>query len=371
MKSHSNIFRCLLVFFVMYFAANSSAQAENRAAQYLVQSGVKELDKGNEEGAIRQFRKALLLEQDNEDAHYYLYQLGASADSFSDSPRKKQLIVDQASQALGDYQQEVARLDAELNRMLFRLERIQYEKDHDQASYLYDYGYRERIIVEPMDEEARADEFPVRTQRTSLSSGPGGQPDSGHIYGPFDQGGYHDLQTAVDLSSRNEQDFHLWLAEHGEQADYDDQFAYQDKLIQVLDDYLDVREIELQSVKDDLIHTAIDLGQTQKDLVGQIDVTEHLNDVYAQVMRKGDGQAFYISEENSYMKFLENKLDETQDQLIVKASRLKEQDILLACLEEELEVSRRHISSLLEEREQLLNQVVHEVNTLRKKDSPE
>lgn len=376
MNINFNLFRCVMVFSILCFAAGP-VMAENRAAQYLVQSGVKEWDKGNEEGAVRQFRKAILLEPDNAEALDYLYQLGASPDFFSDSPRKKQLIVEQANQALEEYHQEVARLDSELNRMLFRLERVQYEKDHDQASYLYDYGYRERIVIEPVDEGLAAAEFPVqrdfmeraRTQRTALP--PRNPDDDQFVHGPFDQGGYHDLQTLVDFSSRNELDFHLWLEQNDQQADKDDQFAYQDRLIQVLDDYLDAREVELQSVKDDLVHTSLDLGQTQKDLVSQIGLTEELHDVYAQVMRKGDGQAFYISEENSYMTFLENKLDESRDQLIEKASRLKEQDILLACLEEELELSRRHISSLLEEREQLLNHVVYEVNTLRNQDEQE
>lgn len=345
MKNSFNLIRSLLVFSILYFTAVSPALAENRGADYLVQSGINELDKGNEEGAIRQFQKALMIDSGNETALEYLDCLGASADPLADSPIRMKMIADQANQALMQYQEEVARLDSEVNRMLFRLELARFEDEQDRGSFLNDEEFVEKALAK----------FQSGRGQTMLAV---------EMIEPTDQGRENEQLAEVDANSRQEFEVFLWTDEQPTASNYD-QSADQDKLIEILDHYLSVREDELQSVRGELIGTQIDLSSTQKDLVDQIIATQQLNDVYSQVMRRVDGHAFYVLEENSYMQFLEEKLDVSRGRLNEKSITVKEQAVLLACLQEELEQSRADISRLLEEREQLLNEVVHEVNILR------
>lgn len=348
MKNGFNLIRSLLVFSIFYFSANSPVLAENRGAEYLVHSGIKELDKGNEDGAIRQFQKALMIDSGNETALEYLDCLGASADPLADSPIRKHMIVNQANQALTQYQEEVARLDSEVNRMLFRLELARFEEEQEPASYLNDEQFVEKALAK----------FQAgREQRTETAV----------MIEPSMQISAERQLAEAEASPTEEFEVFLWIDEQPTASNYD-QSADQDKLIDILDNYLGVREAELQTAKDELIGTQIDLSSTQKDLVDQIIATQQLNDVYAQVLKIVDGRAFYVIEENNYMQFLEEELDVSRGRLNDKSITVKEQAVLLACLQEELEQSRADISRLLEEREQLLNEVVHEVNILREED---
>ncbi|MBP9853428.1 MAG: hypothetical protein KBD53_01015 [Candidatus Omnitrophica bacterium] len=356
------IVRVALIIMISSMVFGRPALAENRAAQYLIKSGIRELDKGNEKGAICQFRKAIMVEPNNEEAHLHLSHLGASPNALSDSPRRKLRMADQANQSLKEYQQKVTRLNTEINQMLFRLERVQHEREQDRYSYLDMDNHQQNNVIQPVETVIYVRQAPTLPASRPLYTK--------NEYGHFDQGGYHDLQTLVDDSSRNELDFHQWINPNLE-SKYYDQFVYQDKLIQLLDDYLDEREIELQSAKDDLIHTQIDLSQTQKDLAVQVKSKEQLNDLYDEVLKKGEGHAFYISEENNYMGFLETKQDDLQNQLIQKAAQLKQRDIQLACLEEELEQTQQKISNLMNEREQLLNSLANEGHIILEKDSSE
>lgn len=348
MKNSFNLSRSLLVFSIFFFAANSPALAENRGAEYLVQSGINELDKGNKEGAIRQFQKALMIDQNNTEALDYLSCLGADPDPLADSPIRKKMIVDQANQALAQYEEEVARLDSEVNRMLFRLELARFNEEQDRASYLNDEEFVEKALAK-------------------FQAGRGHTMPAVDMIELTDQGRENEPLAGIDANSRQEFEVFLWTDEQPA-VSYYDPATDQDKLVEILDHYLSVREDELQTVRDDLIGTQIDLSSTQKDLVDQIIATQQLNDVYAQVLKIVDGRAFYVMEENSYMQFLEEKLDVSRGRLNEKSITVKEQAVLLACLQEELEQSRADISRLLEEREQLLNEVVHEVNILREED---
>ncbi len=491
MKKINPIYSMIIVLTMVAAFPAKPAVAANAMAELLVDTGLRELEKGDKDAAIHEFSKALMLEPDNQEARRQLKLLGLDEGIYADSPtavgRKShsnsavnryraqiaQLQNDKAQleQQLQYSQREIEEPSPRLLREAYKLEqeviqtkkpfhltevenpRIQQQRELDAQINITDDTFtelarniwsnrehstedysqsdhqlmdeilsREQPIVKARNYGSTDEEFvqnAVAVIRQGNAANAGSENlaevieviavdennletvmESGIVYEPeivppapdalayqpdavdlelqmeaddysfmedtiSARDAYHDLQTALNISATQEMDFHLLLNDDTDSLLFD-QFAYQDRLIQMLDDYLQVREAVLEDTKDELLATSLELNTTELELLGQIRENQEMNRVYGNLIKYVDDQPFLVSEENSYTEFLRRKLDLAQDQLIEQSSKIAEQGTYLVSLENQLEESRYRIDRLLEEREELLNTVVREVQVLQR-----
>ncbi|MBZ0167452.1 MAG: hypothetical protein K8I00_11655, partial [Candidatus Omnitrophica bacterium] len=176
---------------------------------------------------------------------------------------------------------------------------------------------------------------------------------------------FYDLQGMIDFSRENETAFYYWLDDEPKSS-YELQFDHQDKLIRVLDEYLQVREAQIQAQEDSLLGTELALLRTEKDLAQQVEANNDLHEVYHQVVRTGDDQAYYIAQENDYMQFLEGKLMATRTELSQQSETVAVQEDLVTGLQAEIAAYRQRVDELLDERQDLLNDVSDRVTELQR-----
>lgn len=389
------------------FLCAAPAGAENQGADFLVKIGKSELKKGRVKDAVHEFSKALLLEPGNEEALHQLWELGYPGGIYTKvkpSPGDRQLAP---TGWYGDVQPHIPEFEAwqrrQHARKVFRSERILYEHEKDRASYLHDYpqlgqggmrhvsdslaettvtgtGYETPPRANRMTEreiliERYLDAHEPRREMPSPQAFPGTDssrfpnrmiPAPGAASSPVEsKTDFYDLQGMIDYSRDNETAFFYWLDDDPKEL-YEIQFNHQDELIAVLDQYLRVREEQIQGHKDRLLGTELELLQTRHDLAAQVEANNDLHDVYHQVVRLGDDQAYYISQENSYMNYLERKLAKVRFQLSERTEKMDAQRTDLARLEAELAAYRRQVDQLLSEREELLEDMTERVDELQR-----
>lgn len=379
----------------------------NAGADFLVKMGKRSLEKGDEKDAIHEFSKALLLDPGHSEAHRYLVQLGCPGGLYpkGQGVQTKEMIADRQITAAGwygDVQVEYPEFEAwrrqQNARKTFRSERILYENDKDRASYLREYpqlgqgGMRhvsDSLAQTTVASDTYAEQMPpprrkmtpreILIERT-LDAHDRYVPtvndqirfpnpmiqDPGPASRPVEtQTDFYDLQGMIDFSRENETAFFYWLDDEPKEL-YEIQFTKQDELIAVLDEYLRVREAQIESHKDKLLGTELELLQTEQDLAAQVEANNDLHEVYRQVVRLGDDQAYYIVQENNYMQFLEGKLESVRSELSDRTQQVEAQETQLARLEQELAEYRRQVDDLLTEREDLLTDVSGRVDELQR-----
>ena len=392
---------------VTLFLCTAPAGAENQAADFLVRIGKMELKKGRVKDAVHEFSKALLLEPGNKEALHQLWELGYPGGIYTKvkpNPSDRQVS---AAEWYGDVQPNIPEFEAwqrrQHARKVFRSERILYEDQKDRGSYLREYPQLGQNGIRHVSDSLADTTVPVaiyetptrtpprtarevlieryldahegRPEMNSAPALPGTDPNrfpnrmiqgSGPASSPVEsQTDFYDLQGMIDFSRDNETAFFYWLDDDPKEL-YEIQFEHQDELIAVLDQYLRVREEQIQAHEDRLLGTELELLQTRHDLAAQVEANNDLHEVYHQVVRLGDDQAYYISQENSYMQYLERKLASVRFELSERSEKMDDQRTELARLEAELEAYRRQVDQLLTEREDLLQDVTERVDELQR-----
>lgn len=394
----------VVIILAAVLAVAMPVQAENPGADYLVKIAKRELDKGNIKDAVHEFSKALLLEPGNEEAHRYLAQLGYPGGLYPKGKgarsQDQQITAGQWYGSVDPHERDFERWKRQQHaRKVFRSERIRYEHNKDRASYLRDYPQVGQNGIRHVSDSV---------SMTTIGAHHYGQDVSTHSPRPFtdrqllieryldvhepavhattdqyrfpnrqfqDQEKetypqqplteFYDLQGMLDFSRDNELAFFYWLDDEPKSS-YEIQFEHQDDLITVLDEYLQVREAQLQNHEDRILDTELALLQTQTDLVAQVQANDDLHEVYQHVVKMGDDHAFYVMQENEYMEFLESKIKDVRSQLSNRTQEMQQTESQLVLLQQELDHYRRQVDELLTEREELLTDVTQRVDELQR-----
>lgn len=403
MKTVMNLIRLSLVVMLMLTSYNGQAAAENAGADFLVQTAINELKKGNKAGAVHEFSKALMLEPGNELAQAYLRELGYEQGLYANSPtavanmersravnaefsdkmaqlqRDKEFLNQQIEHLLDEpderpsqyIRRQARKLEREVvaNKKPFRLQAERFgptldeqvenvlkdekiardgdvfkfeeipamakpariddsgrkyrdlanslwedrEQQWDTAESHYSKGViditdvsmrdnssQDREITNVVDVLEVLDMYDSRDvqdviaieQRRLEDSGdtantlqynppvqPSDDPISFEEYTRNMVDGYHSIRPQVNSSSAEELSLHLWVNEEQDNEIYE-QFAYQHRLIHMLNDFLQVKEAMLEDAQEELLSKSLELSRTELLLLDQIQQNEHLHRVY-------------------------------------------------------------------------------------------
>lgn len=316
----------------------SQAAPRNSAADYLVQIAQQDYKNGKTKLALHELEKALILEPGHKDALKYVAEYSGKSDyqSIHFSPTV-----------------HMARMQSTIKAYESELEKLSLEKD----------------IVERRVSDLRSREHTGPSFSTS-----GSELARGHY-----QAGAMDVISQIELDGRewdgdmyqkvvhapvNSQDRveeYLEYDEtlHGDREEFlafrekaGNVYAHQDKQIHVMEDYLSIREEQVEDYRDEFVTNEIDLAWQQRVLLSQQDELTELTESHDHLITHLDDTAFLVREEDRYMDALRGRLDQTRSQNSI--------------LKEELMSAHQKTDGLLEDRQELIRSLKGDLERMRK-----
>jgi len=283
----------ILLFFVCSWMISHEAGAEtkNGISAYLVELGVSEYEEGKVREAIKEFRKALVADPYNAEAQDYLRQLGVH---YTIEPGRRTSLMNGSAMEkhIYTYAQKVAQLEQHKKDIEGRLSQLRRESLFRDAV---------QSVPGPVDDQYYTGSFQQYKE---------------HLNGP-------------------RQSFLIYREEAP------DVYAHQDKMIQVYEDYVTIREGQIEEQRDALLDRELDIVWAGNILVDKMDALSKDAQVHNDWVAHFDDTGYVTEHKDRYVQHLKGRLD------------MAESDIL--DLEVNLYQSQDKISALLDEREEFLS----------------
>lgn len=366
--------------------------ADNNGAEYLVKMGKDHLQKGQRDMAIHEFSKALMMDPHNETALKELHSLGIDQGLYSGA-RTSLERLSAMSEEINAYktklqdlekhkailesmlkQADVANLDLSLTNGQMDQDINSLQEGLTVSQLLSEEEAKQHLEqMKLMSKQQEADKALNEKEMMALNEQLKNKMTPRITIGAVDSGDLaslrHRLNSTVERSLDYEKELAAYHDENSQLKKFvEDQYAHQDKLIHVLEDYLHLREDHLSDAKDHLVYRELDLANTDDYLVDKIDELIQYNEDFGEYIVHIGDETFFLDEQNSYIKFLRERFDQMQDEMSSehvavseKVNMLIDQDKYLLSLQAELEDAQKQIQRLLKDREDFLNAVKEEI----------
>ncbi len=330
-----------------------SALEENRRtpADFLVEVGKTDLQKGNIQQAIHEFSKALMMDPHHKEAKQLLVQFGiedglytkqkthlSRISDMGDHIRSYRAKLEDLERQKADLKNQFARLqvehfsiirenknkDLEISKLKTTITAIQKTANHNKGIYEGKVGqmdqaneyHRESLLdmQEAMNQEKEAALAPLANHRKLKQN----------------YEAYHDkFDKSIEYSAYLEEEL-LSLSDkyHSLNSQISDQYVHQDKLIHVLEDYLKLREASLDDALDEALYKHVDLTQADSMVLAKLN---ELIDLHDDVDQK------------------RNRIDDLHDDLMISKDMILDRNKEINDLQEEIQGADHYIQILLDE----------------------
>lgn len=257
----------------------SFAGTGGEAADYLVKIGEMHLQDGQIQDAIHEFSRALMIQPNHHKAQKYL-----SSYELNDGLYRK--IEPPVSLAPVQEPQPPAQLVSDLEKDTIQAKMAMQAATEENVSIKSDKEQYEKVL-----EVSASDERQIRQMQ------------------------------------RDENKFKQFVV---------DQANYHSQLIGALEDYLSVREDQMEDLKDSLILAQIDLARNQLTALAITQELIALNDVYDRYTDRLQARGELISQKSDDIQFLTSKLEDLRQDLAERQKMIAEQETKISMLEKQL-----------------------------------
>jgi FtsZ-binding cell division protein ZapB len=241
----------------------------NAAADYLVEFGEKLEARGDVQGAIHEFSKALLVQPNNQKALAHLKNYG-------------------------------------LEQGLYKPTQITAERP-----LIISMDTKAMTIPDPAEDAVKAEKVTETVEEVSAVKNPEDQEAMFEKYNQAIEQSLYYQQKFEELKSKNDH-----LVKYVE-----DQYHHQNKIIHVLEDYLHLREETLEDNKDEVVVQQLELATDYHALLQTLDELVQRHKSQADYLQQMGYRDALIKEKNSDLYFMKNKLEQA-DHIIGEQQRI-------------------------------------------------
>jgi len=366
----------LLVGFVggMTIVSSAEARRQNEAAAFLIKVGRSFYERGRVEEAMKEFSKALILDPDNKQAKNYLRKMGLS-DGMYTSPKTYSSQIADLSRHVTNYkinndilseerkeaEQKALELEKDRNQIhlakqvkalevdVMNTKIRDAEKESQRLANNYQHQARAQkkewkeienrhlVKIENLNDICSIQEKKLDIHQASLS-------DKTNQLMVLNE----KLQEVSDIFAKYE--YHLTRLEEKyaqlQEKIIDRQHQHK-RIVNALEDYMNLHRIRLGRSENDLVTKEMDLARSQWrlfDTVGDLVKTDDsLSDFQDQV----DDREALILEKNKDLEFLRDTIDEVNLTVARRESLIEEQDQLIFELKEQLDQAQKQIEDMM------------------------
>jgi chromosome segregation ATPase len=379
---HTKIIKMLMPIMLLFcLVAGVSANTSNDAADYLANLGKKYYDGGQIDEAIHEFSKALIVDPNNVLAKKYLNKLGLSQGLYSPAKTTTTQIAD-LTKNIRKYQQKVTTLEKKNGEVASKLDQTEKEKE----KYLQSNELNS-LTADTLQKKTATIKEKSAKEKEQFNKG---IKQVAEIYSERQDkliGEKTELEKQIAFINQKEEKLSK-LKEKFDSAilqsltyenqlsalshkydllktDFSKQYAYQDKLINVLEEYLDIREQHLEGVSDNLVYKQFTLVQHDNLLISKLDELVELNESVDRYRSKIDEAQESISQKNDNIQTLAAQLDSEMASLDKTKELMQKQEENLQDLTQQLKEAKENITKLLNEKEKDLKRMQQEIDELK------
>ena len=280
---------CAIVIGALSNSTISSADTPARSgADFLVEVGEQHYHAGEMDFAIHEFRKALMLNPDHEKARQYLQELGVSSTNTYSTDLTHHNEMARLAKHIQFQNEKISALTGE-NDYLAKEFHVVQGKNKD----LKEDNLRKKMEIKRLQhnvrenesqfEKLQQDQLDQIQELTSYYKNAAFEEQIVEIDKEVLQAKYY---HALELAMEQEERMAEMVDENQKLHGYvDGQYAYQDHLIRVLEDYVNMRERQITDLRTDVTVAQINEAKAEIELLVKISEMIGMNEDYRQRLR--------------------------------------------------------------------------------------
>ena len=362
----------VLIVFIFGLTRASFAGTSKEAADFLVQAGETHLKDGQIQEAIHEFSKALMIQPNHPQAVRHLSSFGLNDGLYKNSQTHLSVAAQLAEQ-VRNYQEKMAALESEKADIEAKFQGVQ--QDHEQMAksqmirQLEEETIQAKKVVAESSPQVPADAAVEQAKIEVL--GVSIEPAAENISEPVvdvsaagevaaeanisdDKSLLAEKTEIVKVQEANQFDadflvhqakFEL-MAQHEEELarlreqhrEFEqlasDQTQKKEKLISVMEEYLTIREDQMEDLKDDVLLTRLDLAHSQISSLAKTEDLIQLNGLQERYADRLQARDEIIAKRSDDLQFLNSRMDDVYKDIAQKQRVIHAQQNKISMLEE-------------------------------------